>query len=84
MKGTPLSGRDGAELVEGATVAPSFFSALGGRIVAGRPFAPTDGPTPPIVISDRLARRLFNDPSAALGAHLDRRMCSRTWHPQPD
>ena len=65
-----VSGRDGAELVEGATVAPSFFAALDGPIVAGRPFAPTDGATPAIVISDRLARRLFNDPSAAVGMHL--------------
>ncbi|MBI1875273.1 MAG: ABC transporter permease, partial [Acidobacteria bacterium] len=65
-----LSGRDGAELLDGATVAPSFFAALGGRIVAGRPFASTDGPAPSIVISERLARRLFNGPSAALGAHL--------------
>jgi len=65
-----LSDRDGAELLDGATVAPSFFSALGGRIIAGRSFASPDGPTPSIVISDRLARRLFNGPSAALGAHL--------------
>jgi putative ABC transport system permease protein len=65
-----LSGRDGADLLEGATVAPSFFSTLAGRIVAGRPLAATDGPTPSIVISDRLARRLFNSPADALGAHL--------------
>ena len=65
-----LATRDGAELLDGATVAPSFFSAVGGRIVAGRPFASTDGPVPSIVISDRLARRLFSSPSGALGAHL--------------
>jgi putative ABC transport system permease protein len=65
-----LSGQDGAELVDGATVSPSFFSVVGGTIVAGRPFGPADPPAPSIVISDRLARRLFGGSSSALGAHL--------------
>jgi putative ABC transport system permease protein len=75
-----LSGRDarlrqgyggqGAELLEGATVSPSFFSVVDGAIVAGRPFGPADPPAPSIVISDRLARRMFGGSSAALGAHL--------------
>jgi putative ABC transport system permease protein len=65
-----LSGRDGAELLEGATVSPSFFSVVDGAIVAGRPFGPADPPAPSIVISDRLARRLFGGSSSALGAHL--------------
>jgi putative ABC transport system permease protein len=64
------SARDGSDLLEGATVSPSFFSVLGGPMSAGRPFAAADGAAPSIVISDRLARRLFNDPRAAVGAHL--------------
>ena len=65
-----LSTRDGAELLDGATVAPSFFSAVDGPIVAGRPFAAADAPTSSIVISERLAQRLFNGSSSALGEHL--------------
>jgi predicted permease len=65
-----LSSRDGAELLDGATVAPSFFTAVDGPIIAGRPFAADEAPTPSIVISERLARRLFNGSSSALGAHL--------------
>ena len=65
-----LSTRDGAEILDGATVAPSFFSAVGGPILAGRPIGPADVLTPSIVISQRLARRLFNGASVALGAHV--------------
>jgi putative ABC transport system permease protein len=65
-----LSSRDGAELLDAATVAPSFFSAVGGPIVVGRAIGPADALTPSIVISERLAQRLFNGSIAALGAHL--------------
>jgi putative ABC transport system permease protein len=65
-----LTSRDGSELLDGATVAPSFFSTLGGPMAAGRPIAPADASAPAIVISHRLARRLFKDSPAALGAHL--------------
>jgi putative ABC transport system permease protein len=65
-----LSSRDGAELLDGVTVAPSFFSVVGGPIVAGRPIALSDALTPSIVISERLAHRLFNGPASGLGAHL--------------
>ncbi len=65
-----LASRDGAELLDGATVAPSFFSALGGPMIAGRPLAQADALTPSIVISERLAQRLFDGPAAAPGAHL--------------
>ena len=61
-----LSSRDGAELLDGATVAPSFFSVVGGPIVAGRPIALSDALTPSIVISERLAHRLSMDPPAPL------------------
>jgi putative ABC transport system permease protein len=65
-----LSSRDGAELLESAAVAPSFFSTMGGRIVSGRPLDDSDALTPAIVVSDRLARRLFGPSAAAVGAHL--------------
>lgn len=65
-----LSTRDGDELLDGATVAPSFFSTVDGPILAGRPLDAGNALTPAIVISDRLARRLFGGPSAAIGAHL--------------
>ncbi|HTK29622.1 MAG TPA: ADOP family duplicated permease [Vicinamibacterales bacterium] len=65
------SSRDGAELIDGATVAPSFFSTLDGPMAAGRPLAAADALAPSIVISTRLAHRLFGSAPAALGAHLD-------------
>ena len=64
------SSPDGAELLDGAIVAPSFFMAVGGPIAAGRPLTSADASTPSIVISERLAHRLFNGAAAALGAHL--------------
>jgi len=66
-----LSSRNGAELLDGATVSPTFFSTLDGSIVSGRAMETADALTPSIVISERLARRLFGSPDAALGAHLE-------------
>ena len=65
------SSPNGSELVDGATVAPSFFATVGGPIIAGRPITSADALTPSVVISDRLAQRLFNGAASALGAHLD-------------
>jgi putative ABC transport system permease protein len=65
-----LSIRDGPEIVDGAHVAPSFFSVLGGPMIAGRPIAPADALTSSIVISSRLWHRLFNGSSDAIGARL--------------
>jgi putative ABC transport system permease protein len=65
-----FSTRNGAELLESAAVEPSFFSAVGGPIVAGRPLDAASALTPAVVISDRLARRLFDGPTSAIGAHL--------------
>ncbi len=65
------SSPNGSELLEGATVSPSFFAVVGGPMLAGRPIAGTDTPTPSVVISERLAQRLFNGAAAAVGAHLD-------------
>ena len=66
-----LATRDGAEIVDGALVSPSFFSTLGGQIVAGRPITAADQLSPSIVISDRLWRRLFNGSREAIGARLE-------------
>jgi len=65
-----LTTRDGSEMIDGARVSPSFFSALDGPIVAGRPLAASDALAPAVVISHRLAQRLFNGAQPALGAHL--------------
>ena len=68
--GYELTTRDGAEMLDGASVGPTFFSLLGGSIVAGRPLGPADAPTPSVVISSRLADRLFGSPARAIGEHL--------------
>jgi putative ABC transport system permease protein len=60
----------GAELIDGVTVAPSFFATLDGPIVAGRAFTSADAAAPSLVISERLARRLFDGPAAAIGGRL--------------
>ena len=65
-----LTTREGTEMIDGARVSPSFFSTLGGAIVAGRPLSPADAFTPSVVVSSRLAQRLFNGAHEALGAHL--------------
>jgi hypothetical protein len=49
-EGFQLSMRDGSEIVDGADVAPSFYSVLGGPMIAGRPIAPADALTPSMVI----------------------------------
>src|SRR5262249_4068304 len=66
-----LSGRNGAELVDGASVAPSFFQLMDGPIVAGRAISAADGASPSILISERLADRLFARSDAAVGGHLN-------------
>jgi putative ABC transport system permease protein len=66
-----LTTRDGSEVVDGARVSPSFFSTLGGPIVAGRSLLSADALIPSVVISDRLAQRLFNGAHGAPGAHVE-------------
>jgi hypothetical protein len=65
-----LTTRDGSEMIGGARVSPSFFATLDGPIVAGRPLAATDAFPPAVVISHRLAQRLFNGAQHAIDAHL--------------
>jgi putative ABC transport system permease protein len=65
-----MSTPQGSDIRNGAIVSSSFFSALGGPIVAGRPIDASNALTPSIVISQRLWQRLFNGSPDAIGAHL--------------
>ena len=65
-----LTTRDGSEMIDGARVSPSFFSTLDGPMAAGRPLAAADALTPSVVISHRLAQRLFNGAQPAISGHL--------------
>ena len=65
-----LTTRDGSEMIDGARVSPSFFSTLDGPIVAGRPIGSSDAFAPVIVVSHRLAQRLFKGAQHAIGAHV--------------
>jgi putative ABC transport system permease protein len=58
---------EGADLVDGAIVSDSFFTVVGGDMAAGRPITGTDDRATAIVISERLARRLFGSAGAAVG-----------------
>ena len=53
-------------------VSPGFMKTMGGTLVAGRDFTWTDAyeQRPVAMVSEGLARELWNDPSAALGKHV--------------
>jgi predicted permease len=53
-------------------VSPGFMKTMGGRLIAGRDFIWTDAyeQRPVAMISESLARELWNEPSAALGKHV--------------
>jgi predicted permease len=53
-------------------VSPGFMKTLGGALVAGRDFTWTDAyeQRPVAMVSESLARELWNEPSAALGKHV--------------
>jgi putative ABC transport system permease protein len=65
-----LSTDQGNEVVQTAVVSGGFFSTLAAPIAAGRPLGPADDGAPAVVISTRLAERLFATTPAALGQHL--------------
>ena len=51
---------------EARWVSPSYFTALGTRVLAGRPFTPDDkasGPNRTIIVDDRLAKRVWGSES---------------------
>jgi predicted permease len=53
-------------------VSPGFMKTMGGTLVAGRDFTWTDAyeQRPVAMVSESLARELWNEPSAALGKHV--------------
>src|SRR5262249_18552961 len=65
-----LSTENGSEVLATAVVSGSWFATLDGPILSGRPLGPADDHTPSIVVSHRLARRLFGRPQEAAGQHL--------------
>ncbi|MGH9410382.1 MAG: ABC transporter permease, partial [Vicinamibacterales bacterium] len=65
-----VSTRNGAEMVDSAAVSPTFFAVLDGPIIAGRSIAPDNALTPSIVVSRRLAERLFGGAAMAVGKQL--------------
>jgi predicted permease len=65
-----LATRDGTEPLDDALVSAEFFDTMSGRIMAGRPLTAEDDALPSCVVSDRLARRLFDTPGQAVGQHI--------------
>jgi putative ABC transport system permease protein len=53
-------------------VSPGFMKTMGGALLAGRDFTWTDAyeQRPVAMVSDGLARELWNEPTAALGKHV--------------
>jgi predicted permease len=53
-------------------VSPNFMKTIGGALIAGRDFTWTDAyeQRPVAMVSESLARELWNEPSAALGKHV--------------
>jgi putative ABC transport system permease protein len=58
------------EMIETAVVSREFFATIAGPIAVGRPLQPADDLNPSVVVSDRLAERLFGGAPAALGQRL--------------
>jgi predicted permease len=53
-------------------VSPGFMKTMGGALIAGRDFTWTDAyeQRPVAMVSESLARELWNEPAAALGKHV--------------
>jgi predicted permease len=53
-------------------VSPEFMKTMGGALIAGRDFTWTDAyeQRPVAMVSESLAKELWNEPSAALGKHV--------------
>ena len=66
-----IDGQGAAPLATVVRVAPGFFSAFGGRLLAGREFSPADlSPGESLaIVNDDLARH-FGNPAALVGRHL--------------
>jgi len=70
MEVQALASDAGAEVIDAAIVSGRFFSTLAGPMRAGRGLEAADDATASAVISERLARRLFQDPASAVGQHV--------------
>jgi hypothetical protein len=62
-----LTTREGTEPIDDALVTAEFFATMSGRMLAGRPLTADDDAAASTVISERLARRLFDTPVGAIG-----------------
>jgi predicted permease len=62
---------NGAEVLDTAVVSGNFFSTVAGPFAAGRPLERGDDGLPRVVISFRLAQRLFGAATDAIGKPLD-------------
>src|SRR5262245_11742820 len=60
----------GAEALDDALVSAEFFETMSGRLAAGRSLTADDDAMPSVVVSERLARRLFGGAPAAVGQRL--------------
>jgi putative ABC transport system permease protein len=65
-----LSGDNGSEVLDSSVVSGAFFSTVQGPFAAGRPLSVDDDAAPVVVISERLAERLFGSATAAIGRQL--------------
>jgi len=65
-----LTGESGSEVLNTAVVSGGFFAELDGPLIAGRPIGREENAAPVVVISERLANRLFGSPEAAIGRAL--------------
>ena len=65
-----LAADDGNVVIDTAVVSDTFFATLAGPIVAGRALGAADDSGSAVVISERLARRIFGDPARAVGQAL--------------
>jgi predicted permease len=62
-----LAAPEGAEVLDTAVVSRTFFRTIAGPIAAGRPLVEADDLSSAVVISERLARRLFGQGAKAVG-----------------
>ena len=65
-----LAADGGNEVIDTAVVSDTFFATIAGPIVAGRALGVADDGGSAIVVSERLARRIFGDPERAVGRSL--------------
>jgi putative ABC transport system permease protein len=65
-----LATDEGTDVIDSAVVSSTFFPTLSGHIAAGRPLDATDNSNAAVVISNRLAQRVFGGAPRAVGQPL--------------